>query len=152
LALALREVELAHLINENVSLNVLFDYPLQTDLFGRGALKSIGDPDYWQAYPDSLITPLIFALHCKDFEVVKKLLLAGANPNATDGGSLTPLIHAVKLVSGIGFLSFITFFIHCISSKIHIVFTFCFEIANTTDLFSLKIDTSTCSQGGFDLI
>ncbi|KAL8586753.1 hypothetical protein ACOMHN_061266 [Nucella lapillus] len=90
---------LEKLIQKKVDVNCHFDYPLPTDVFGTKALKSAGleAPGYWQSYPRHQITPLIFALHSKDFELTGRLLQLGASPNLADGKSLTPLMHAVKL-------------------------------------------------------
>ena len=44
-------------------------------------------------------TPLIHYIHMNNFEACQFLLKNGASCNYPDDGSLTPLMHAVKLVS-----------------------------------------------------
>ncbi|XP_076462850.1 uncharacterized protein LOC143295161 [Babylonia areolata] len=89
------------LLRRKVDINCSFDYPLLTDVFGSKSLRTekLQDPDYWQRYPGCQTTPLIFALHCKEFEFTGNLLRSGANPDLADGHSLTPLMNAVKLNS-----------------------------------------------------
>ena len=89
------------LLKKKIDINRKFDFPLLTDVFGTKAIckDSLQDPDYWQSYPDYQTTPLIFALYCQDFVFTHNLLQWGANPNLPDSKVLTPLMHAVKLVS-----------------------------------------------------
>lgn len=92
---------LEKLLKKKIDINKRFDYPLLMDVFGTKAIRNgcLQDPEYWQSYPDYQTTPLIFALHCQDFTFTHNLLQWGANPNLPDTKMLTPLMHAVKLVS-----------------------------------------------------
>ena len=92
---------LEKLLKKKIDINKRFDYPLLMDVFGTKAIRNgcLQDPEYWQSYPDYQTTPLIFALHCQDFTFTHNLLQWGANPNLPDTKTLTPLMHAVKLVS-----------------------------------------------------
>ena len=47
----------------------------------------------------SLLTPLCVAVTQRDLDMCEFLLGKGADVNATDGHQMTPLMHAVKVVS-----------------------------------------------------
>lgn len=81
-----------------VSLNTLYDHPLPDPLL-LGASIPCEQPDYFGSQGKELTSPLIFAIRNYDFGLARYMLLKGANPNFPDSDGLTPIMHAVRMVS-----------------------------------------------------
>lgn len=78
---------------------MLCDYPdVDVDVFGS-KLPSGENRYYFQPYSDTRVSPLIHCIIKDDFTTAKMLIEHGASINFADSNKMTPLMHAVRVVS-----------------------------------------------------
>ena len=94
----------------SVCLDTLYDHPLPDPLL-LGASISVEQPDYFETHSGDKTTPLIFAIRNYDFGLVKYMLQTGASPNFPDSRGLTPMMHAVQMVSSVSIVIYV--FLKC---------------------------------------
>ena len=85
-------------MSKGASLQVLCDYPGQEmALFNKASAKV---PDYFSSTGLPGVSPLIRVIQCRDFDLAKMLIRdCNANINFADAEKMTPIMHAVRVVS-----------------------------------------------------
>ena len=91
------------LYNQGASLNDQYSFPDVLMYFGAAPTDNRTDweveADYVTEQKSVRCTPLIRAIQMQNFDLVKRLLKDGADPNARDSLQRVPLVHAIRRVS-----------------------------------------------------
>lgn len=84
------------LIKRGTPVDALYDFP---DLVDTYDVQSTLTYDYWKEYKGRKISPLIYAIQCRNIALVKLLLKNKANINFPSSDGRTPMMHAVRTVN-----------------------------------------------------